>query len=98
MERCPQTEAQLNDPANRYLRWRQLADGTYIAVGELMFTRALFVGVNPWSFERRYCFADRHLADEQFDLLQSGEDEPQGWIARRPETLEDLEKKNRPPE
>lgn len=97
-KRCAATEAALNDPENLFLCWRQLDDGTYVALGRLMFTTALFIGVGPITpYKRRYCFTTLANALGEYHDLQTGDDEPVGWIARRPETAEDIDRKSRPP-
>lgn len=85
----PDIERALNDPENRYLRWRQLEDGTYIATLDLMFTRALVLDVDVCGWSRRYCFEDRAQADAMFVACDSNEFEPWGWVARRPKRPED---------
>lgn len=83
-------EQALNDPVNNFQCWRQLDDGTYIALGRLMFTMGLFVGVGATTpFKRRYCFQDLNTALAEYAALKTGDDVPSGWIARRPETVED---------
>jgi hypothetical protein len=97
MSRCVETEAALNDPENLFICWRQLDDGTYVGVGRLMFTVAVFIGVGPITpYRRRYCFASLLGAMGAYAELQTGDDEPVGWVARRPETAEDVELKSRP--
>jgi hypothetical protein len=66
-----------------YQNIRVLDDGTIIATGELLFTRAIYIGLDRWGFEKRFCFEDRNLAIKEFLKLQTGDDEPTGWIARR---------------
>lgn len=66
-----------------YLEGRVLPDGSVAMLGELMFTRAIYLGVNEEGWEFRFCFADRALAKQRFDELMSGSDEPQGFVARR---------------
>lgn len=66
-----------------YQNLRVLEDGTVIGTGELLFTRAIFIGLNEWSFEKRFCFEDRELALTELAKLNTGDDEPSGWIARR---------------
>jgi hypothetical protein len=90
------TEAALNDPENLYLCWRRLEDGTYVALGRLMYTTALYIGVNATGAERRYCFTTLGNALGEYHDLQRGTDEPMGWIARRPETPEDILAKSMP--
>lgn len=62
---------------------RLLADGSIVAIGNLMYTRAIYMDCTPTGFGRRFCFADRSLADTEFARLQTEDDEPTGWIARR---------------
>lgn len=66
-----------------YLEGRVLADGSVAMLGELMFTRAIYLGVNEEGWELRFCFEDRELATKRFEELQSGQDEPAGFVARR---------------
>lgn len=80
----------------QYDRVRQLPDGSIAAMSGLMFTTGVYLGVNRWGFERRYCFASADRARAVFDGLQSEEDEPAGWITRRPERPEDIAAKARP--
>lgn len=96
VERNERTERELNAPDNLYITWRQLDDGTYVALGRLAFTTALYIGVDGFSYERRYCFNDPTIAHAAYTMLKTGEDLPYGWIARRPETEEDREAKAKP--
>lgn len=62
---------------------RLLDDGSIIAIGELMFTRAIYMDVNQDGWGRRFCFKDKPLADKEFQRLSNEDMEPSGWIARR---------------
>lgn len=96
-EFCAATEEALSNPENRFLCWRRLEDGTYIALGRLMTTVGLFIGVGPITpYKRRYCFRDVTLALGEYNDMKTGDDVPTGWVARRPETLEDIEAKSKP--
>lgn len=64
---------------------RLLPDGSIAAIGDLLFTRALYLGCTRWGWERRFCFDNRTLADQRFLELQSEDDDPKGYIASRPE-------------
>lgn len=66
-----------------YQNVRVLEDGTIVATGELLFTRAIYIGLDRWGFEKRFCFEDRQLALSELEKLKTGNDEPSGWIARR---------------
>lgn len=95
--RRPDIEAVLDDPENRFICWRQLDDGTYVALSRLAFTVGLFIGVGPITpFERRYCFQSLGVALAEYNELKTGQDVPSGWVARRPETAEDKAAKAMP--
>jgi hypothetical protein len=87
----------LDDPFNNFTHWRQLDDGTYIAIGRLMFSVALFIDVQPITpYRKRFCFPSLDLAIAAYTDMQTPDDVPTGWIARRPETQEDVEAKAMP--
>lgn len=69
--------------AGHYREVRMLEDGCIVGIGDLMFTRAIYMDMSPSGFGRRFCFEDRALADEQFKQLNNEDQEPVGWIARR---------------
>lgn len=62
---------------------RALPDGTIAALHDLMYTRAIYLDCNDHGWHTRFCFEDRQLATQRFNELQSCDDEPQGYIARR---------------
>jgi hypothetical protein len=66
-----------------YREVRLLADGSIIAIGDLMFTRAIYMDVDLNGWSRRFCFENRALADTEFQRLENEDQEPTGWIARR---------------
>lgn len=66
-----------------YLRGRVLPDGSVAALLNLLFTRAICLGCHEDGWARRFCFEDRALADLRFEQLQSEDDEPAGFVARR---------------
>lgn len=68
---------------NYYSDITVLKDGTICAVGELMFTRALYIGLDMYGWEKRFCFDDRERANVELRKLQTADDEPTGYIARR---------------
>ena len=96
-ERNEHTERMLNEPGNLFICWKQLDDGTYVALGRLMYTTGLFIGVEPISpYKRRYCFKGLLDAQAEYEATTTGDYEPTGWIARRPETPEMIEAKSGP--
>jgi hypothetical protein len=60
-----------------------LRDGTIIGIGDLMFTRAIYIDLDLNGWGKRFCFEDKDRAVEEYAKLQTGDDEPTGWIARR---------------
>lgn len=82
-ERVPLIESALNNPSNNYIKWRQLQDGTYVAMIRLLFTMAIVTDVDVCGYSNRFCFDDEELAFREFDRLENIDSEPVGWIARR---------------
>ena len=70
---------------NGYLAVRVLPDASIAAICDLMFTRSIVLGVSETGYASRFCFEDHLLAIQRFWELSSEDDEPQGFIARRPE-------------
>jgi hypothetical protein len=60
-----------------------LRDGTIIGMGELMFTRAIYIDMDLNGWGKRFCFKDKDRAVEEYMKLKTGDDEPTGYIARR---------------
>lgn len=66
-----------------YREVRTLDDGTIVGIGDLMFTRAIYMDMHLYGWGRRFCFQDKALADKEYARLSDGDHEPVGWIARR---------------
>lgn len=64
---------------------RRLEDDTLIGIGRLLYTTAVYIDLNDIGWGQRFCFEDRALARSEFERLKNGDEEPVGWIARRPE-------------
>lgn len=62
---------------------RLLEDGSIIAIGDLLFTRAIYMDVERMGWGRRFCYENRALADAEFQRIADGDQEPTGWVARR---------------
>lgn len=62
-----------------------LPDGSVACLVDLVTTRSIMLGVDEWAFTRRFCFTDRWLADLRWEELQSKDDIPAGYTARRPQ-------------
>ncbi len=68
---------------NHYYEARELPDGTVAALYRLMFTTAICTGIDDFGYAYRWCFEDPALALRQLSLLQSMDEEPVGYVARR---------------
>lgn len=68
---------------NYYLGCRKLEDGTYIAIGPLITTVAIFTHLTPTGYSHRFCYTDAALAIGSYQEMASSDDIPHGWIARR---------------
>lgn len=66
-----------------YLDVKTLQDGTVVGLGELVFTRAIYLDMDLNGWGRRFCYSDEILATVEYAKLVDGDTEPQGYIARR---------------
>lgn len=66
-----------------YNNLRVLDDDCIVGTLELAFTRAIFIGLNRYGWERRFCFEDKELALVELAKLKTENDEPVGYVARR---------------
>lgn len=62
---------------------RKLADGSIAAIYPLLTTTSVLLGLDRWGWSRRFCFESPIRAREVFNALESEDDEPVGYIARR---------------
>lgn len=69
--------------ADGYFGVRELADGTVAGMGRLLFTTAIYLGMDETGWEFRFCYKDHQLARAEFAKLTSADDVPAGWVARR---------------
>lgn len=73
---------------------KRLADGTYVGLKRLAFTTAICIGTDEYTPQkRRYCYESGNFTQciEEFAKLTTGDDTPEGWIARRPKPPSDDE-------
>jgi tRNA-dihydrouridine synthase len=71
--------------ANGYYNIRQMPDGTWTALVDMMFTTALCVRLDAYGYDKRYCYADPNQAAIEIEKLENGDQEPEGWTRRLPE-------------
>lgn len=77
-----------------YIDTRTLEDGTVVALGDLMFTRAIYFDCDLVGHSKRFCYEDRTRAVVEFYRLTDGDTYPTGWIATRPEPEDFYAKQN----
>ncbi len=68
---------------DQYPAVRKLPDDSYACLCPLMFTTSVILGCDRWGWGKRFCFESGARALEVFEALESEDDEPTGWIARR---------------
>jgi hypothetical protein len=69
--------------ACQYSAIRMLPDGSIATLLKLITTWAICLGINEFGYERRFCFKNKALALQRFAELQSEDDEPAGYVAKR---------------
>lgn len=67
-----------------YREARVLDDGSVAALGDLLYTTAIYTGCDEAGWSRRYCYDDANLAMAEFRALKDAQTQPRGWIATRP--------------
>lgn len=68
----------------KFVDLRVLEDGTICGLAKLMYTTALYIGLNSTGWERRYCYREEQQAQKALGWLKTGDDEPaRGYIAQR---------------
>lgn len=69
-----------------YLEAKKLQDGSWAVRAQLIFTRAILLGVtDDCAFKTRYCYDCFLTCQLELDKLKSKDDVPAGWIAKRPQ-------------
>jgi hypothetical protein len=76
----------------RYAGAKRLDDDTYVVVQKLYSTAAIGFVDSIGVINKRYCFSNLLDCLSAWDDLKTCNDEPEGWIARRPERPEDKER------
>lgn len=75
--------ALLEELREYYQNVRVLDDGTIVGTTELAYTRAICIGLDYTGWSKRFCFENRSVAVSELQKLKTGNDEPEGYIARR---------------
>lgn len=70
-------------PSMGYMAARVLPDRSVAGMLQLLYTRAICLGCHEDGWATRFCFEDVPLAHRRFAELQSEDDEPAGYVARR---------------
>lgn len=69
--------------SNSYIAVRRLPDGSFAAIGSLIFTTAIYMDLTLFGYGRRFCYAKPTDAIREFLALKDECTEPTGWLARR---------------
>ena len=80
----PQELCEHLESMDTYRVARVLEDGSVAALGDLLFTTAIYLGCDEVGWSKRYCYDDDFIATVEFQKLTSASDRPRGWIAMRP--------------
>ncbi|WP_417546484.1 hypothetical protein [Marinobacter sp.] len=76
----------MRGPEARFIGAKRLPDGTYAGVLPLLFTYAICLGVSYTdAYKKRFCYNDTSTCLHEYSQLASFDDEPSGWVARRPD-------------
>ena len=70
--------------AETYYRSRQLPDGRWIAVRDMLFTTGLYVDIDEWSWRTRFCFEHAAEAVQALEEWDGTGDPPGMWIKEKP--------------
>lgn len=77
----------MRSPEARFVGAKRLPDGTYAGLLPLLFTYAICLGVTyQAAYQKRFCYDDTTACLNEYRKLSSFNDEPEGWVARRPLT------------
>lgn len=78
-------EAEILRKKTGLLACRRLPDGSFAGLQRLVTTTSVVLGIDEFFWRYRFCYTDPDDARNQYLLLQSEEDVPDGWVACRPE-------------
>jgi hypothetical protein len=67
-----------------YSNVRQLSDGRWIGIRDMMYTTGLFVNLNKVGYEYRYCYENFTDAAIACDTWNGIGDPPGPWIKQKP--------------
>jgi len=68
---------------NGYFNVRELPDGTFAGLYKLLFTTAICTGLDEMGYAYRWCFDDPVLALTELTRIETMDEQPIGFIARR---------------
>jgi len=62
---------------------RVLNDGSIACMFDLLFSRAIVLGVHSMGYETRYCFESKRVAAFKFAQLRTRHEKLDGYVAKR---------------
>lgn len=69
---------------NGYYEIIELEDHSVAALSDLLFTTGLFMGLDEFGWEKRFCYDSQSTAYAELRKLNKLTDIPENWIAKRP--------------
>lgn len=67
---------------------RVLATGKTAGVIRMIYTHALYVGINDWGTDRRFCYPDRESAVFALETWDGRGDPPGPWLKEKGDSVE----------
>lgn len=68
-----------------YLDARQLASGVWIAIGDSIYTRDLYLGMDKTGWRQKWMYEDSRAADQDFAAWDGEGDPPGPWVKSKPD-------------
>ncbi len=74
----------LTQLAEDYQNLKVMPNGIACGIGKMVFTTALYVGLNHCGYERRYCYEEWTAAVAALEAWDGTGDPPGPWIKEKP--------------
>jgi hypothetical protein len=69
---------------NGYRHLKEFPDGKIAGIGRQLFTTGLFVGLEEFSYQKRYCYENEAQAVVALAIWDGQGDPPGPWIKEKP--------------
>lgn len=68
-----------------YEHVRQLEDGAWVGIKQMIYTTAIVVDIGPVYYDHRFCFVELGDALREIERMRTIDDDPVGYVKRKPE-------------